>query len=166
MLQTDECTVYVQWRSRSFCLSVMDVIFPPLWRGGIVQFNLGGFAWLGKVEMRSTPNALLCYKKGEDFLSTLIFSRSNGTICAYPWQRPTPKQQHWLTQISNLSVLGGNLKHRKQPHQEYLLPQDLMVFQDPVCPSSLQILGSKGETFLKLDPFVTELRPLREHFAK
>lgn len=40
-----------------------------------------------------------------------------------------------------------------------------MAFQDPVCSSSLQILGSKGETFLKLDPFVMQLW-LHEHFAK
>lgn len=65
-------------------------------------------------QIMATP-LTLWYQGFSEHSNFLPFpARSNTTNCAYPWQSPTPKQQHWLTQISNLSVLVGNLKHPNQ----------------------------------------------------
>lgn len=80
-------------------------------------------------------------------------------------ERPTPKQQHGLTQISSPSVLGGNLKRGKPAAlANIFLSQDLRAFLDPVCFSSPPILGNEMKTIIKLNPFISQLESLNGRF--
>ena len=141
-------------------------------------------AWLGGVKKKTktsvthttyTPTEIMasCWRFTKDFLSTLIFSLPSEIKRDYlclsltdPHQSNNTGSHRLVICQYSVGTWNTDKKNKKQPHQEYLLPQDLVAFQDPVCSSSRQILGgNRMKTFIRPSPFIMQLQPLNEHFA-